>query len=273
MYFQNIEASDKEILNLLIYIVVFIAFWFMIIVSVLIIRNAFMMSVTERTRDYGILKCIGMSKKQLRNMLMWEGLLMSTVAIVLGIIISYILLFIIRISLSDILTSFRLDACFHIGIYPKAIVITLGFTVISTLFSLIEPARQVGLISPIDAMKGTKAVKKEKIFKMKHFGLTKLIFGIEGEYAYKNIMRNRGKFISALFGMLIGITVFVGICSCFMYTKEILLSDLRYYDGEIFLAQQISNEKTIFNKAICIIADDRLLLAFPLADSSSPSNL
>ncbi len=244
LYFQNIEASDKEILNLLIYIVVFIAFWFMIIVSVLIIRNAFMMSVTEKTRDYRILKCIGMSKKQLRNMLMWEGLLMSTVAIVLGMIISYILLFIIRISLSDILTSFRLDACFHIGIYPKAIVITLGFTVISTLFSLIEPARQVGLISPIDAMKGTKAVKKEKIFKMKHFGLTKLIFGIEGEYAYKNIMRNRGKFISALFGMLIGITVFVGICSCFMYTKDILLSDLRYYDGEIFLAQQISNEKT-----------------------------
>lgn len=244
LYFENVDGTDKELINLLLYIVVFIAFWFMMLVSVLIIRNAFMMSVTERTRDYGILKCIGMSKKQLRNMLMWEGLLMSTIAIVVGIILSYILLIIIRISLLDVLKSFRLDTCFHIGVYPKAVLITVGFTVFATLFSLIEPARQVGLISPIDAMKGTKSVKKEKIFKIKHFGLIKLIFGIEGEYAYKNIMRNRGKFISALFGMLIGITVFVGICSCFMYTKDLLLSGLKYYDGEIYLSQQISNEVT-----------------------------
>ena len=35
----------------------------------------------------------------------------------------------------------------------------------------------------------------------------------------------------------------------------------------------LSKEKTIFNKAICKIAAPNVLLAFPFAPSSSPSNL
>lgn len=237
MYFQDVKGEDAETSSLLLYIICFFVFWLMLFISVFIIRNAFMISVAERTRDYGVLKCIGMSKRQLRNMLIYEGLLMSSLAIIIGMVISYIVMFIGRLFLTNTLTDLGIGEFFHIGFYLRGVVITIAFTVIATLFSLIEPARQAGLISPIDAMKGTKSIKKEKIKKNKSFGLSKLIFGIEGEYAYKNITRNRGKFISSIVGITASIMIFVCMTIAFLIVKDETVSMIEGflgdYNGEI----------------------------------------
>jgi len=53
--------------------------------SAAILRNTMLIAVTERVRDYGLFRCVGMSKGQLRTMLFVEGMILSLIASVLGI--------------------------------------------------------------------------------------------------------------------------------------------------------------------------------------------
>ena len=58
--------------------------------SAAILRNTMLISVTERVRDYGLLRCVGMSKHQLRTLLFVEGMVMSLIASMLGIGLGYL---------------------------------------------------------------------------------------------------------------------------------------------------------------------------------------
>lgn len=54
--------------------------------SVSLIYNAFSISVSERTRQFGLLSSVGATKKQLKKMVFFEALTVSTVGIPLGIL-------------------------------------------------------------------------------------------------------------------------------------------------------------------------------------------
>ncbi|MBQ7810226.1 MAG: ABC transporter permease, partial [Clostridia bacterium] len=55
--------------------------------SVSLIYNAFSISVSERTKQFGLLASIGATKKQLRKMVLFEALAVSAVGIPLGILV------------------------------------------------------------------------------------------------------------------------------------------------------------------------------------------
>ncbi len=230
---KDYSIEMDEISSLLEYVLLVFAFWFIFVVSVFIIRNSFMISVAERTKDYGILRCIGMSKKQLRGMLVYEGLILSSISIVIGIVISYIGMFSMRIAFDGIVKGLGYGDFFNISLYPRAIVITIIFVAIAVLFCLIEPARVACLITPIEAIRGKKTVAKEKMYRSKNTFLIRNIFGIEGEYAWKNIVRNRGKFISTCIGMALSVLLLVGMSSTQTVVKRIFNMEEIIYDGQI----------------------------------------
>lgn len=55
--------------------------------SVSLIYNAFSISVSERTRQFGLLSSVGATRKQLRRMVLFEALAVSIVGIPLGILV------------------------------------------------------------------------------------------------------------------------------------------------------------------------------------------
>src|SRR5699024_10244796 len=55
---------------------------------VLIVRNSFTISLTERKKQFGALRSIGASKKQIFKMVMIEAGMLSIIAIPLGILLS-----------------------------------------------------------------------------------------------------------------------------------------------------------------------------------------
>lgn len=184
--------------------------YFMLFVAVMIIRNAFVISVVERTKDYGILRCIGASKKQLYKLLVTESSLMGIGAYGLGVLVSILILYSSVFLVRNWLSSFRLGSLFKIRLSPAAFILTGLFTAGAIMFSMIEPARQAGLASPIEAVHDSLKVKKEKRIRKRNGKLFGLLFGIEGEYAYKNVMRSKSKFISTIVGIVISVTIFVG---------------------------------------------------------------
>ena len=57
-----------------------------IVASVVLIYNAFAISVSERTRQFGLLSSLGATKKQMRNMVRFEALVLSAIGVPLGIL-------------------------------------------------------------------------------------------------------------------------------------------------------------------------------------------
>ncbi len=55
--------------------------------SVFLIRNAFSISLNERTRQFGILMSVGATKKQLRNSVLFEGVCIGAAGIPAGVIL------------------------------------------------------------------------------------------------------------------------------------------------------------------------------------------
>ncbi len=181
--------------------------------SAAILRNTMLISVTERVRDYGLFRCVGMSKGQLRTMLFIEGMVLSLIASVLGIGLGYLGLQCITPWLRKAL---QLQKIFSFRFYPKAAGYTSLLCVAVTLFSLIEPSRQAGLVTPISALHGNMGgniglpVKRRK----KNGGkLWEKIFGVSGLYAYRNMKRSKGRGGSVLFAMFFSTAFLLTILS------------------------------------------------------------
>lgn len=81
----GLRATIDQIVNVLMMVVVGL-----LAVSVLValvgIANTLSLSVTERTRENGLLRALGMSKRQVRSMLTWEALLIAVASTLLGIL-------------------------------------------------------------------------------------------------------------------------------------------------------------------------------------------
>lgn len=208
------QGDDNLSANLYHVCVVMIASLFAVF-SIFVLRNTMMLSIVERMKDYGLLRCIGMSKKQLYELLLTEGLIMGICAVIGGVACGYGLLIGLQPWINH---EFYFSIPFQFGFYPKAILYTTLLCIAVTLFSLLEPARQSGMISPIEAihnnitLKNRKGGIKEKL--QHHSGkVWGFFFGVEGEYAYKNMMRSRGRFIYLFVGLIASVVLLGSISS------------------------------------------------------------
>lgn len=171
---------------------------------IMVLRNTMMISVVERMQDYGLWRCVGMSRKQLYRQLAVEGFIMSLFAAICGVAVGYGLLQLITPWLNRLLD---LEVPFTFQLYPQAVIFTTLLCVAVTLFSLLEPARQVGNISPIDAIRNNIVLqtRKGKLIEKIQYRQSKVwarLFGVSGEYAYKNMCRNRGRSLGLFFSLM-----------------------------------------------------------------------
>jgi putative ABC transport system permease protein len=62
-----------------------------IIIAILGITNTLALSIIERTREIGLLRAVGMSRRQLRRMIRWESVIIAVFGAILGMITGVIL--------------------------------------------------------------------------------------------------------------------------------------------------------------------------------------
>lgn len=113
----------------------------LLFVSVLVIYSVFYLSVVGRIRQFGQLRTIGMTKRQIRRMVRMEGLLLSAVGIPLGLLIGGAVSYFIRP-----------------GGWSWMNVLVIGAAVtaadiVTVLLSIQKPARYASAISPVEAAK------------------------------------------------------------------------------------------------------------------------
>ncbi len=109
--------------------------------------NTLTINIIERTREIGMLRAIGSTRRQVRQMVLGESLLLSalgtSLGIVVGIFLSYYMLKALQI------TGFKLDFYFPgVGILA-AVAVGLLFGVLAALI----PARQAARIPIVEALR------------------------------------------------------------------------------------------------------------------------
>lgn len=127
-----------------------------IVFSGLVIYSIYYVGVITDVQEIGKLKALGSSKKQIRNLLLTEGMFISGIAIPIGVILGFlipyfILPIVIKWGIEVSVTAFSIESL-HMFSFPVliAVIVVSLFTV---YISLLKPMRMAGKISPIEAIR------------------------------------------------------------------------------------------------------------------------
>ncbi|MDR3209239.1 MAG: ABC transporter permease, partial [Oscillospiraceae bacterium] len=176
--------------------------------SVIVVSNAFRVSAASRTRQFGILKSAGATRKQIARTVLYEGVFLSVVGIPAGIVAG-LLIELLGISvITWFLHSLKLsmDVAFPFAaplwMFAAAIVISFG----TVLLSAWLPARKAAKISAMDAIRGAGEVKI-KTGQVRTSRLTARLFGFEGTLAAKSLRRSRRSFRATVVSLTMSIVL------------------------------------------------------------------
>ncbi|MCI9177698.1 MAG: ABC transporter permease [Clostridia bacterium] len=159
-------------------------------ISIALIRNSFQISVSERIKEFGILLSIGTTSKQIKRMLLTEGLFYVLSSIPIGILLGTGAMFFGTRGINSIMRSdFNVE--FSFSIFP--IIISIILILVTIFISCIKPIKDAKKVPPIETIRQTNEITdcKEKI---KISSLVQKKLCIEGIIAYKNVKRNKKKY-------------------------------------------------------------------------------
>ncbi|MBR6402087.1 MAG: ABC transporter permease [Eubacterium sp.] len=195
-------CQDNEGTGYLVLLGGFFIAYILAIIGVGVLRNNISISALARVKDYGDLRCIGATKKQLKCIVFREAFLLETVGIIAGIFVGFILS--IPICLSP---ARQYPVGFHI--IPVLFVVIAFYC--DMFFAVDDGLKKVLSVSPSEAVRGNYRIKAKGV-KRRSSGIWGLIFGVEGDYAYKNIKRNNGRFIKTIMAMVFGMIIVIVVC-------------------------------------------------------------
>jgi putative ABC transport system permease protein len=120
-----------------------------LVVSSIMIGVITLISVQERTKEIGILRAIGASKKNVSSMFNAETVIIGFAAGALGVIITYLLCIPINVVLHRVTGIGNLNAYLPL---PAALAL-VGISVLLTLISGIIPSRSAAKKDPVVALR------------------------------------------------------------------------------------------------------------------------
>ena len=209
--------------------VVAIAIGIIIFTSVFCIKNSFDISITEKNKQYGMLRSIGATKKQVRKNVLFEATILALIGIPLGIFLGYFASFIlVKISnmfFKDLVvtqTEINFELIFDLNWMSAAISALLGMVTI--YLSSLRIARKASKVSPINSIRNSADIKI-KAKKLKVPKIIKSIFKVGGEISYKNIKRNKKRYRVTIISIVLSIMVYISLTTFMqMMLKQIQLA-------------------------------------------------
>jgi putative ABC transport system permease protein len=110
--------------------------------------NIMLVSVTERTREIGILKAVGASKRSIIAQFFWEGLLLTGISGLIGIAVSAGFMRLLQQVLTDKMPGFDPPR-----LVPWSAALALGSLVLSGVTAGLYPAFKAAELDPIEALR------------------------------------------------------------------------------------------------------------------------
>lgn len=226
-----------------------------LVASVMLIYNAFGMSLSEKTRYLGMLASVGATKAQKKRSVYFEGFVMGAAGIPIGMAAG-----IIGISITlQILGDKIVDSGMIVGsdsvsmrviVSPFVVIGVVLFSLMTIFISSVIPAKKASAVTPIEAIRQSNDIKiKSK--KVKSSPIIRKIFGYEGELANKNLKRNGRKARVIIVSISVSVILFLSV----------------NYFCDLFVRANISQQQIPYNVSIGISSDKYSKLCAELSEN------
>jgi putative ABC transport system permease protein len=138
-YRDEISSRVDSILYLL-----YVLLAMSVLISLFGIVNTLVLSITERTREIGMLRAIGLTRSQLRRMVRYESVITSGIGGVIGVVLGVVLAWVFSLGLRDEGIVFRIPWL--------QLVIFVVVAVLAGVLAAVLPARRAAKLDPLDAL-------------------------------------------------------------------------------------------------------------------------
>lgn len=176
--------------------------------SIALIYNAFSISVSERTKQFGLLSSVGATKKQIRHMVLFEAFSVSAIGIPLGIIFGIAGIGVTLLLIGSTFSSMGVPVELTLSVSPASVIIAIIIALITVYVSVWVPSKRATKTSAIDAIRQSADITT----KGKNIRTSKLVsklFGVPGVIADKHYKRNRKKYRTTVLSLFLSIVLFV----------------------------------------------------------------
>ena len=188
--------------------------------SVSLIYNAFSISVSERTRQFGLLSSVGATRKQLLRMVLFEALAVSIVGIPLGILVGIGGIGITLLLIGDKFFSIvRVAIPMRLCVSWQAVVIAAVIALVTVLISAWIPSKRATRVSAVEAIRQSMDIKVSGR-PVRTSKLAYKLFGLPGVLAGKHYKRNRKKYRTTVVSLFMSIVLFVSAAAFTDYMME-----------------------------------------------------
>lgn len=224
-----------------------------IIASISLIYNAFAISVSERTRQLGILASVGATRRQKKSNVYFEGLIIGLIGIPLGILAGVAGIGITLQAIQPLIGSFTnlSTGGLKLVVSPMALIISVVLAGVTVFISALVPAVRASKIMPIDAIRQSQEIKLNSK-KVRTSKLTRKLFGFEAEIALKNLKRSRKKYRITVLSLVISLVLFLTVSyyAELSQSATVLMTDGYNFDIGVSYSEADANETDVVNEKI-----------------------
>jgi putative ABC transport system permease protein len=140
---EFLDSQEAQINQLLLIITLLLAF--AILIAILGISITLALGVFERTREIGLLRAVGMNKRQTRRSVRWEAVIVSTFGALIGIVVGTFLGVVLTLAVPD-------DVISKLAFNPTIIVAILIGAVVAGLVAALYPSYKASNMNVLDAI-------------------------------------------------------------------------------------------------------------------------
>ncbi len=229
--------SDASGVKLVMITVSLILVGFVIACGFLLIYNIMQISVIRDINFYGLIKTIGASPKQIKQIVKYQTYYLSIIGISIGLILGSLVSNVIVPMFTATLYTYNSSTSLFPEISafnPWVYLFTITFSFLCVVISCRKPAKIAGSISPIEAEKYT-GIKKKKVKKARNSTNGSKIY----KMAWYNIFNVKSKAILVMASLFMGvitfllIRTFLGSMTVENYLNAYTFSDFTLYNSAL----------------------------------------
>lgn len=218
-------AYNNDNFNLVLYSLAAILIAIIIFASVALIYNAFAISVSSRTKQFGLLSSIGATKRQMKSMVFREAVFLSLIGIPIGILCGLGGIGVTLYFIGDKFSFMNIgneNVKMVMDFSPLSVIIAAVIAFVTVLISAYIPSKRCASVTAIEAIRQNKDIKTGRRREIKTSKLLSKILGFNGLLAQKYMKRDKKKYrtITASLAMSVILIISSGAFSVNLITSS-----------------------------------------------------
>lgn len=197
----------------------------------LLIYNIFDISVMQDVRQYGLLRTIGCSTRQIKRLVNRQAVWLTVIGLPIGLVAGFLASWVLLPVVTEFLRTNYWNVT-EVSVSPLIFVIAALFTILTVFISTRKPAKKAAKVSPLEAIRytGQENIKKKVTKRTQGAKLPRM--------ALTNLGRSKRRTVFIVISMLLCIVL---LNSAFIITQSM--------DENKWISRQTKTNYTVYNSA------------------------